>query len=92
MACGEWDVYSLKEKMPVSLLNKWLDFYRLEPFGQEWENWLMARPTHLFAMANCKKGSKIAIKDFMYEDPQSTKERQAEELMMFFDNVNKKAK
>ena len=78
--------------MPVSLLNKWLDFYRLEPFGQEWENWLMARPTHLFASVHGKKGSKIAIRDFMYEDTESAKDRQAEELMMFFDNVDKKAK
>lgn len=78
--------------MPVSLMNKWLDFYRLEPFGQEWENWLMARPTHLFAQVHGKKGSKISVQDFMYEDSQSKRDREAEEFMSFLDAFDKKAK
>ena len=91
LACGEWDVYALKEKMPVSLLTKWLDFYRLEPFGQEWENWLMARPTQLFASVHGKKGSRVSVKDFMYEDSESKRDREAEEFFLFMDGHEKKA-
>lgn len=79
--------------MPVSLLNKWLDFYRLEPFGQEWENWLMARPAHMFAQVNSRKGSIVSVQDFMYVDSVTKKEQDeniaAENMFKFFDKRSK---
>lgn len=71
--------------MPASLLYKWMDFERLEPFGQPWQNWLMAVPAVDFASVHAKKGTQISLKDYIYEDKQSKIERQNAELFTFFD-------
>lgn len=33
---GQWDVDALAEEMSVDQLYKWMGFYQLEPWGDEW--------------------------------------------------------
>jgi hypothetical protein len=33
---GIWDVDALAEAMPVDLLYRWMAYYQLEPWGDEW--------------------------------------------------------
>lgn len=70
-----------------------MDFYDREPFGKDWENWLMAVPLKYFADAHSKKGTNNDISDFFYEDEQSQverKERETAQLIDFFDTYKPK--
>lgn len=37
LAVGRVDVDALLSEMPVGLLDEWYEYYRLEPWGDEWE-------------------------------------------------------
>lgn len=90
MHLGIWDVDQLAQDMPASLYQRWQDYARIEPFGQPWENWLMSVPATMFKQVHSRKGQIVQMKDFMYEDPQSKKERESNELMDFFDRFEPK--
>lgn len=88
LSCGEWNVYRLAEDMPSSLFDKWKAFHDYEPFGAEWENWLMARQSHLFAQAHTQRHKTPDFSSFFYKgEIARAEERQAKtcELIDFFD-------
>lgn len=87
---GVWDVDRLAEQMPYSALCKWEDYARIEPFGNPWDNWLMAVPATMFSQVHSKKGATPKMTDFMYEDAETKKQREAEQLMHFFDTFEPK--
>ena len=54
--------------MPVSEFDQWVEYDTEEPFGQPWDNWLMAVQGHLFASANTAKGKTApTIESFFYK-------------------------
>ena len=36
LATGEWDVDGLKRRITVRQLKRWMAYWRVEPFGDEW--------------------------------------------------------
>jgi hypothetical protein len=82
---GEWDVDSMAHNMSSSLLHRWREFERVEPFGGPWENWLMAVPASDFASVYARKGVQVKVSDYMYEDAQDKKERQTANLFTWLD-------
>lgn len=76
----------MAEEIPSSVMDKWMDFYRLEPFGQQWENWLMAVPTSAFAQVHAKKGSIVKMNDYFYVDEQTKEEEKLGSLLSLFDS------
>ncbi|MFW0776204.1 MAG: phage tail assembly protein T [Rickettsiales bacterium] len=71
--------------MPASLYSRWQDYSRIEPFGQPWENWLMSVPATMFKQVHSRKGTVVKMQDFTYEDEKSKRDREAADLMAFFD-------
>lgn len=82
----------MMDKMPSSLLKKWIEYNRVEPFGQPWENWLMAIPAHMFAQANSKKGSEPPFKEFIYVDPETARIEKQKAFIGFLDHFEPKGK
>lgn len=80
----------MMEDMPSSLLDKWYDFHRLEPFGQQWQNWLMAVPLSNFVKVHSKKGTVVKASDYFYEDEQSKKDREQATFIKFLDTFEPK--
>jgi len=78
--------------MPASVFDQWRAYYQAEPFGQPWENWLMAVPAHILATVHSKKGASPKMKDFFYEDPAVKKERQTKQFFHFLETYEPKRK
>lgn len=70
------------DEISASDYESWKLFYKEEPFGGPWENWLMAIQTDIIAKANFKKPPKL--KDYFYEDPDYKRERDTHNLCMWF--------
>ena len=80
---GIWNVPALMASMPSSLFQKWSEFERVEPFGQPWENWLMAVPAFDFAQVHKAKGKMIQFGQYMYV-PTEEKMRAKEKKFISF--------
>lgn len=75
--------------MPSSQFTEWMEFYRLEPFGARWQNWLMAQPLQFSRLLHSKKGHRPPIDDLYYKD---TEERVQEGNATLHDLLRRKAK
>jgi hypothetical protein len=82
----------MMDRMPSSLLKKWIEYHRLEPFGQPWENWLMAVPAHMFASVHSKKGAVPPFKDFVYVDPMTEEIEKQKAFIGFLDHYEPREK
>lgn len=80
----------MTNSMPSTLLDEWVEYARLEPFGHPWENWLMAIPAHMYASVKSKKGREPSLQSFYYEDSQSKKEREQSQFLHFLDSYEPK--
>jgi len=76
--------------MPASEFNRWKEYSAEEPFGQPWENWLMAVTAQMFAKVHRGKGGQApTLDDFMYKGPAKIAEKEQQKidrLMAFFDS------
>lgn len=64
--------------MPVSEFGRWMAYAEEEPFGQPWENWLMAVQAWQFACAHTGNGKNPPkFQNFMYKGP-AARERDAQ--------------
>ena len=73
----------LRSKMPIRIFNQWLAYSKLEPFGQPWENYLMAVPAYQFGVASFEKP--VDFKSYFYCDEERNKEAKLEEFFSFLD-------
>lgn len=80
----------MKEQMPARLLDEWVAYYDIEPFGKPWENWLMAVPAHMTAAIHSKKGQTPKLSSFIYEHPDAKKERETLEFFNFLESYEQK--
>ena len=72
MALGK-TLYEI-ESMSSREYDEWRRYEQAEPFGQPWDNWLMAVQGQMFASAHTAKGkSPPQIKDFFYKGPDDRK-------------------
>jgi hypothetical protein len=62
--------------LPSSELTEWIAYYRLEPWGQERDNWHSAQVAAIIANVNRKKGTPaLSVDEFMYRDRQTTRDQ-----------------
>lgn len=55
--------------MPSSELTEWMAYYKLEPFGQERDNWHSATLASILINVNRRKNTPaVAPSEFMYRD------------------------
>lgn len=78
--------------MTSSEFSDWMTFAQEEPFGAEWENWLMAIPAHMFASAHSKKGSSPEFKKFFYAGPEAKEKEKQANVKRFVSFLDSKAK
>lgn len=71
--------------MPASQFDSWIAYSKEEPFGNPWENWLMATPALMFAQVHSKRGETPMLKDFFYESAEAKRERQQKEFIRFLE-------
>ena len=69
----------------MSLFYKWVDYYKREPWGAKFDNWMMAVQAQQFALVHSKKGSSPKVEDYMYADPDIDKEEKLHGLIDFFE-------
>ena len=75
-------VAELSERLGAGEFEKWKKYYSLEPFGQERDNWHMARFASLYMNAHLKKGAKpLSPDDFMYKTIEETEKQKIKKLM-----------
>lgn len=65
LALGIWDVDSLRESMPKSIMDKWIAFFNLHPFGEERDDMRMARICEVVARSGGAKS--VSPSDFMFD-------------------------
>lgn len=71
----------------------WQEFAREEPFGAPWENWLMARIAHLFAVANTSKKRKPPeFKTFFFMGPRAQEKQKEKRVGGLLSMLQGKAK
>ena len=62
-------VSEIEQDMPSSELTEWLAYYRLEPFGQERDNWHSATLASILVNTNRRKNTPaVPPSEFMYKD------------------------
>ena len=64
LAIGEWDVDRLAEEMTVDQLYRWMGYYLLEPWGDEW----LRSAMQMAQFRNAYRGKNAPVKkveDFM---------------------------
>lgn len=69
----------LSATMSAREFDQWKEYYQLEPFGQERDNWHMAKLATLYMQAHSKK--KVTTDDFMYRSAEETRERETRATM-----------
>lgn len=89
MKAGRLDVENVKREMSSSEFEGWMTFYKYEPFGAQWENWLTAMVCNIISCAHFKKSERPNFLDFFYTDEETEKERKTTELHEW---LNSKAK
>jgi len=68
-------VSELERDMPSSELTEWMSYYKLEPFGQERDNWHSAQIASILANVNRRKNAPaVPVDDFMYRDRTTRKQ------------------
>jgi hypothetical protein len=72
-------VAELSATMSAREFDQWKEYYQLEPFGQERDNWHMAKLATLYMQAHSKK--KVTTDDFMYRSAEETRERETRATM-----------
>ena len=70
----------------------WMTFAEEEPFGAEWDNWLMAIPSHMFASAHSKKGQAPEFRKFFYSGPEAKEKEKATNAKRFISFLDSKVK
>ncbi len=78
--------------MTSSEFSDWMAFAEEEPFGAEWENWLMAIPAHMFASAHSKKGQAPDFQKFFYAGPEAQQKQKTANAKQFISFLESKAK
>jgi hypothetical protein len=72
--------------MPAREFLEWIEYERIEPFGQWRDNWHAALIASLIANANRRPGAPpVQIREFMYVDPQTDAENKDAEMIAFLD-------
>lgn len=72
-------VSELEATMPSSEMTEWLAYYKLEPFGQERDNWHAALIASILANINRRKNAPATpISEFMYKDRDSRKQAETQ--------------
>ncbi len=66
-------VAELSRTMGANEFDQWREYYALEPFGQERDNWHMATLASLYMSAHSKK--RTTASDFMYRTKKQNDER-----------------
>lgn len=65
--------------MSSSELTEWMAYYKLEPFGQERDNYHAAMLAAIAVNSNRKKGAPaVPISEFMYKDRYTQKETESQ--------------
>ena len=91
MELGRWDVDGLLAEMPSSAFSEWMEYSELEPFGQPWDNWLMAVNSWQFACAHSDpKKPRPKFQNYFYEAEQDKALRKQAETRQFFDWLDSK--
>lgn len=90
LQCREWDVYGMMDKMPYSLYQKWVEYHNVEPFGSQFDNWLMAVPTSMFSQVHSKKP--IHIKELMYKNKEEKRKEETKQFIHFLDTFEPKGR
>lgn len=73
--------------MSAQQLQKWLDYARQEPFGQPWENWLMAIPAHMYASVHTGKNrAPPKFEKFFHVDTESKRQKDTAEFLTWLDS------
>lgn len=71
--------------MPAAELLEWMEYERLEPFGQWRDNWHSAMIAHILANAHRDpKRPAIPFSDFMYRDPETVQRDKDQAALSFF--------
>jgi len=69
-------VGELFDRMGAREYDQWRDYYAIEPFGQERDNWHMGTLASLYMQAHSKPGGKKAsANDFMYRTADEARKR-----------------
>ena len=74
-------VTELSARMPAKEFDQWKDYYVLEPFGQERDNWHMGRLASLYMQVHGKKGTVSSVEDFMYRTEAENKDRSTKAVL-----------
>lgn len=78
--------------MPSSEFLRWQRYAEEEPFGQPWENWLMARPAFDFAMAHTGKGRpKPRFDSYLYKGPAALAREKSARVDSFVNFLERKS-
>lgn len=75
--------------MPLSYFERWVMYEQEEPFGQPWENWLMAVPAHQFAHVNSKRPPNF--KDFYFKGRAAREAEEKSRVDNFFEFLEGRA-
>lgn len=76
-------------ELSASDYESWKLYYKEEPFGNPWQNWLMAMQTNIIARAHFKREHRPKFTDYFYEDPDYKRERQTQDLFLWFQSKAK---
>lgn len=80
---GIWDVDALADAMPVDQLYRWMAYYQLEPWGDEWLR--SAVSFAQFKNANRKKSDKQATaQDYM---PVAKRQQTPQQMMAILQSI-----
>lgn len=80
----------LLSRMPAKEYDDWREYYDLEPFGQERDNWHMAQLAMLYSKAHGNKAAKFS--DFMYKSAEEIQMKKYQETAATLDALKALAK
>ena len=74
--------------MSGSEFREWQEYYVLEPFGQDRDNWHSAFLASLYASAHTKQGAQPpGVDQFMYRDSDTRREEADAQTLSFFEGL-----
>ena len=86
-------VAELSERMGAGELARWVEYYRLEPFGQDRDNWHFGLLASMYTNSKLKKGSKkVTPGDFFYKPAEEIAKNKITAMMAGMDSLAAKTK